>query len=283
MTIQDAPQKIIEAWLHFHKTDLCQQIDAVFAFNKAGVEIWCVVESDKNYRKLQQLFEPMERLCRIEFYPTRPPARKKSGREISPPPSLCENQELRANLGDPSFHSKSLFEEGLELEEIFPPNEILKQRLMAFASQILDWNRKIKRYAMDMPELISVALNSASALDTREHAQTVCMEHAGNLQKTLNKLRRNLIFAHPKGIEPISQSSGTEKAEISREDLRECAARISETAQNIGQRVYRFIYPEKHTVDLEDLRRPGLLESLGELERIAQGFQAKLESFHPGK
>lgn len=283
MPIQTAPQKTIEAWLRFHKSELCQKIDAVFVFNKEGVEVWCVVESDKNYRKLQQLFEPLERSCRIEMYATVPSARKRSGKDMEPPPGLCENQELRANLGDPYVRFKSLLEDGLEMDEIFPPNEILKQRLMAFASQTLEWNRKSKRYAMDIPELVSVVLDPAAAPDLRGIAQTVSVEHVRNLKKNLGKLRKNLVFAHPRGIEPTKPSAGAEREEATARDLKEEAERISETMQSIGQRVYRFIYPEKHTVALEDLRRPGLLESLSAFEAKVHDFQVKIETFQFGK
>jgi hypothetical protein len=278
MPIQDAPQKLIEAWLRFHKTELCQKIDAVFVYNRVGVEIWCVVTSDKNYRKLRQLFEPLERLYRIELYPTRPPVKKKSENDIYPPPSLSENQELRANLGDPSIHLKDPLEDNLMMDEIFPPNEILKQRLVAFANQTLEWNRNIKRYAQDLPELISIALDPVGAPGLRAHAQAVCIEHAKNLNKTLRKLRKNMVFAHPKDVEGIPSAPGMEKAETAEGDLPERAERIFAAAQSLGRNVYRFIYPEQHTVDLDELRQSSLIESLRKLEGMVRDFQEKLDS-----
>jgi len=35
---QNTPQKLWEAWLSFHETDLCQEVDALFVFNRSGME-----------------------------------------------------------------------------------------------------------------------------------------------------------------------------------------------------------------------------------------------------
>ena len=73
-----APRKLVEAWLRFHEMDLCQEMDAVFAFNDSGMEVWCLVKDERSYQKLQELLEPLRATCRIELYTTRLPAEKKS-------------------------------------------------------------------------------------------------------------------------------------------------------------------------------------------------------------
>jgi hypothetical protein len=56
----------------------------------------------------------------------------------------------------------------------------------------------------------------------------------------------------------------------------ERATAISSTAQDVARRIYRFIHPQQHTVDLDELRDPSLLESLAELRRMTHDFEIAL-------
>ena len=50
------------------------------------------------------------------------------------------------------------------------------------------------------------------------------------------------------------------------------AARFAEACREIGDRVYRFIYPDSYTVALADLREPDLPAALRALEESASEF-----------
>ena len=93
------PRELAEAWLHFHEADLCQGVDAVFVFEKDGMEVRSLIEDEKSYEKFQELFAPLRSSYKIEVQVTRPPERKKSDDEREPPPSLWENDELRSFYG----------------------------------------------------------------------------------------------------------------------------------------------------------------------------------------
>jgi hypothetical protein len=56
----------------------------------------------------------------------------------------------------------------------------------------------------------------------------------------------------------------------------EKADMIAAGARALSWRIYRFIYPDQHTVDLDELQRPGLLVSLDALEAEADDFNQAL-------
>jgi hypothetical protein len=275
MPAYDTPEKLIEAWLRFHETDLCQGVDTVFVFDRRGMDLWCLVEDEKSYQKLQELIEPLHDCCKIELYTTRPPAEKRSAGDMDPPASLWENYLLRSYLGDPFARAKERrgFDTLPELD-VPPPDETLKQRLLIYADQTLEWNRKMKRYAMDLPSLAGVALDPAYAPELRLRANAVCMAHAQNLNKYLEKLAKNLVQAFPKPSK--EEHLKPEKPDSSGKALLESAGQISRAAQNVARRVYRFIHPEHYTVGLEELRQPSLLQALAALERMDTDFQKAL-------
>jgi len=272
----DTPQKLVEAWLRFHENDLCQGVDAVFVFNKAGMEAWCQVEDERSYQKLQELMEPLRSSYRIELYATRPPVEKKSAIDTAPPPSLWENYELRSYLGDPFARAKERRngQDPIPEFDIPPPDEMLKQRLLVYAQQILEWNRKMRRYATDLPVLAAVALDPeiSRALSLQAHA--ACMMHAQGLSKYIGKLAANLKEALPKSAS--RGSSRSEKYGNAGKDSGDSAEQIFVAAQNVADRVYRFIHPENYTVGLEELRQPGLLQALAGLDKMNQDFQKTL-------
>jgi hypothetical protein len=239
------------------------------------MEIWCQVEDERSYQKLQELLEPLRSSYRIEVYATRPPAEKRSDGDTAPPPSLWENYELRSYLGDPFARAKERrnFDTHSELE-IPPLDEMLKQRLLVYAQQTLEWNRKMKRYAMDLPSLAAVAFDHEVSPDLRSQAKAACMTHAQNLSKYIGKLAANLKEALPKSAK--RDTSRSEKSGNWGKDSGDSPEQISAAAQNVAGRVYHFIHPEDYTVNLEELRQPGLLQALAGLEKMNQDFQKAL-------
>jgi hypothetical protein len=278
----EAPQAIAEAWLRFHETDLCQEMDAVFVFNKRGVEIWCRFENEKEYQKLKDLFEPLRGSCRIDMYPTHPVDDKESRDDLNPPASLWENYELRSYLGDPFARAK----ERLRLDTFdnmdFPPeDEILKQRLLAYAEQILKWDLEMKRYASDLPALTRLALDPATTPVLRSGAGTIGRMHAQKLKKSLDKLDKSLKHAFPRYEEKRQTSSSRGKYHEVTKTLIDKAVQISVEAQNISWRIHRFVYPKQFAIDLQELRQPGLLDAINDLGVNVSDFQKTLaKSMH---
>jgi hypothetical protein len=58
----------------------------------------------------------------------------------------------------------------------------------------------------------------------------------------------------------------------------DCADYISDLAQDAARRVYQFIHPdpEHYTVDLDELRRPSLLDSFKTLQKADQEYQTAM-------
>ncbi len=280
--VQNTPQKLIEAWVSFHAMDLCQGVDTVFVFNKNGMEVWCLVGDGRSYQKFQELVEPLRSSFSIELYATHPTAQKKSGEDKDPPASLWENYELRNYLRDPLAHAKERL--GIDMptieEEVdsqgFPGVDVLKQRLIAYAEQTLEWNQRMGQYAKDLPELARLALNPAAAPRLRLQANAACLEHSQNLGKYLSRLKANLIQALPKPNKKGSLPSRSEKPVNAGKTPLDNSVQISYSGQNLARRIYHFIHPEHHTVALDELRQPSLLQALETLERMNLDFQKAL-------
>jgi hypothetical protein len=277
MPPRDTPQRLLEAWLRFHETDLCQGVDAVFAFHSSGMEVWSLVEDEKSYQKLQELLDPLRASYRIELYTTWPQAEKKSESGADPPPSLWENHELRSYLGDSFARARGRTSFGdlpPLITDLPAPDEMLKQRLSIYAEQTLERNQMMKRYAMDLPALVRVTLDPTVSRALRSRASAVCMKHARDLSKCIEKLADSLRHAFPKAAD--EKSSRPEKSGKTGTALLESALQISAITQNVSLRVYHFIHPEHYTVGLDELRQPSLLHALATLEKMNSDFQKAL-------
>jgi hypothetical protein len=247
----ETPQKVREAWLSFHEADLCQKMDAVFVFNKNGMEVWCRIENEKDYQKLQELFQPLRDSYRIDLYATHPAEDSESVDDWNPPASLWENYELRSYFGDPFARAR----ERLSLEELNnkdfpPPDDILKLRLFVYAEQILKWNMQMKRYAVDLPALTRLALDLGITSELRLRAGTISKAHAQKLEKNLDKMKKSLKHAFPGYKEKKSSFSRGEKSVNEGKTPLGSAEQIDVMAQNVSWRVNRFVYPKQFAIDL---------------------------------
>ena len=271
------PQKLQEAWLRFHETDLCQEVDAVFVFHKSGMEAWSRIESDKIQMKFLELFDPLRNLFRIELYTTRPLSKKKSGNEDDPPPSLWQNLELRANMGDPVAQFKGRLdpEERIQID-LNLPDGLIKQRLLVYAERTLDWNRKMESYATDLPALVRLALNPAADPGIALKSAKICTAHAQNLEKQIGKLISTLALAFPKSSRRTQPSAPEASIKIQGKTPVDSAEQISAGARLVAQRVHRFVHPEAYIVGLDELRNPSLLESLRELKAMVSDLQKSI-------
>jgi hypothetical protein len=278
---EHTPPKLADAWLRFHESELCMNTDAVFIFNDNGMEARYVSKDDGILQKVRELFQPSDDSYRVELYPTRKPAEKKAYDDEGPPPGLYMNGELRGHLLDsPDIYLSS------DANGIRRGSEYRKwaidARLITYSEQVLAWNRKVSRYALDLPLLVRVASDPSMAPGARSLAVAVCKTHAQNLGKDLGKLEKNLKIAIPQG-DKKERSSKVEKSGKADKKLEESAEQISESAQNIVGHIHRFIYPEQHTVTVDELLQPSLLEDLGSLKKMVLDFQKALQGLPSGK
>jgi hypothetical protein len=271
---EHTPTELVKAWLRFHESELCQNTDAVFIFDNKGMEVWYVSKEDGIYQKLRELFQPPDGSYRVEVYPTRKPAEKRAYDDDGLPPSLYMNEELRRNLlGSPDIYFSNDPEGNKRASDY--RKWAIDVRLVTYADQVLGWNQKVNRYAMDLPLLARVAWDPSTASGTRSMAAAVCKAHAQNMVKDLGKLETNLKQAFAQG-DKKERSSKVENPGKAVKSPAESVEQISEAAQNIVRHIHRFIYPDQHTVTLAELRQPSLLENLGSLRRMLLDFQKTL-------
>jgi hypothetical protein len=279
---EHTPPKLINAWVRFHESELCQNADAVFIFDDRGMEAWYVSKDDGIYQKLRDLFQTQDGSYRVELYPTHKRAEKKAREdESSPPPSLYMNSELRKNLmGNPDFPSSNETAGNKRITEY--GKWTIETRLIVYAEQVLECNRKINRYAMDLPLLVRVASDPATAPGTRSMAIAACNAHAQNLGKNLSKLETNLKLALPRSDNKKRSSKAGKPGKVVINPA-ESAEQISEAAQKIVRNINKFIYPEQHAVTVSELFQPSLLEDLRSLKAMVLDFPKALPSASAGK
>ena len=262
--LRDTAPDLRDFWLRFHEADLCQALEAVFVFHPTGVEIWCVVEDERSFEKLNELLAPLRSRYQIAAYPTRLQPEKKSLEDRNPPPSLWNNGELRTYLSDPFASAMNAPGEpnsrvhALSVIQV----DVLKQRMIMFAEETLDWDRRLKRYAADLPALTQMATDSSLSPETRARASSICLAHAQAVDRLASHLNDNLSEAFPRGSRRPKSPAAEDKADERKLPPVESAQELANSALAVAKRVYRFIHPQRHTVGLVDLREPSLLEEL---------------------
>jgi len=275
------PQELRGAWLRFHELELCQSVDAVFVFDAKGVEVWSLIEDEKSYQRLVELFEPLRGSFEVTFYAHRPPPPPKKGPDDKdPPPGIWNNAELREYLQDP-FLRGGAAASGLSVRppkgEGSDPDMFLKQRMIMFADQTLDWGKKMKRYAADLPELARIGADRSAPQEMRSRAAAVAAAHAQGVDRYAERLTENMTHALPKSTRRFRPRDG-DAPSAALAPPEDGAFQLAGAARSIARRVQRFVHPMNHTVGLVDLREPSLLDSLRTLRRMAGDFQRSLKS-----
>jgi hypothetical protein len=243
-------------------------------FHERGLEIWCLTENLKSLDRLKRMTGSISSDFRVDLYATRHQPERGNPDESGPPPGLWNNQELRDYMGDLEKESTGPLTRsvtGLD-DALFT----LKQRIQMFADQTLELSQRLDRYAMDLEELTIVASDPAYTAADRTRAQSLCTVHASGIDECASKLDQNLRRAIP----PPSRTARAEderRVTPSWASLQEVGAEIARQGRKVAQTVYRFIYPDHFTVGIEDLREPGLLESLAALRRMTAEFQHRLK------
>jgi hypothetical protein len=83
----------------------------------------------------------------------------------------------------------------------------------------------------------------------------------------MKKLKGNLSIALPGTLRTGRKTTPIEKTAITNETAFAFAAQLASDAQDVSNSVYQFMYPDKHTVTLTDLRDPLLIQSLETVQR----------------
>jgi hypothetical protein len=130
----------------------------------------------------------------------------------------------------------------------------------------------MKRYASDLPDLTQAAFGADAVSGLRARAAAASHAHAEGVEKYAERLTENLSHALPKASRRFRPTE-KEKLPAAATSPDTSAEQVSNAGQSIARRVYRFIYPQHHTVGLVDLREPSLLESLKTLRSMVDGFQ----------
>ncbi|NWG12314.1 MAG: hypothetical protein HXY20_02130 [Acidobacteria bacterium] len=258
-------QPLLDFWLGFHESETCLEIDAVFAFHEKGMEIWCVVESSGALDKLRQRVAPLRRHFRVDLYVTRPQKDPQEKGDRQPPPSLWNNRQLRSHVPETSDWTSAGMPDAAGETRVHADRDfLLKSRLQTFADQTLGLSRRARQYALDLGELYRVAVDPAAGKAASARARRILLAHAAALRRTLRRLEDNLEYALPPPSKAARRQSG--KPERGTPVLAETVQAIARGTEEIHRRVYRFIYPSDHTVELGDLKEPDLLQSLAELQ-----------------
>jgi hypothetical protein len=271
MPSAQTPSALVEFWLRFHETELCQELDSVFSFHGASLEIWCVVGDEKSYRKLLEMAAPLRPACDVTIYPTRQPAGKKKPIEKAPPPSLWNNEELMGTVQNitpwilPSGSSPQSTGGG-------GSDDVLKQRLIMYADRLQEWSGKIRRYGPELPQLARLGTAPELSEAQRKRSLALCLAHSQSVDKNAARLIDNIIPAIPKSNRRADSADKTAKTPIPVSVL-EIARGIANLSAISSRGVRSFLYPKEHTVELGDLRDPGLLESLRSLREWISGLQ----------
>jgi hypothetical protein len=293
MPNRDTPPRLVEAWLDFHRRELCRNLDAVFVFDGQGMEIWCRSEETRAYRNLLKIIEPLQNSHSVELYTTRPPKNndddKPSWMDI--PPSLAENRELRSRLRPLTLGAQTrvitfMDEEGAVQTRVVtdPPgaaaraaDSVLRSRLVIWANSVLENNRIMRQYAGEIPELLRTAFEPAFGAALRGRAKDICRKHAKDLVKSIRDSKNNLSRAFPgPSVKSVENKKSKKESPAALPAVMERADELAARARDLSERIYRFIYPAQHTVDLDELQRPGLLVSLDALETEALDFEQDL-------
>jgi len=274
---KSTPPRLQEVWLRFHESNLCQEVDAVFEFEANRMEVWSRADNEKSALKIRQLLEPLAGSHRVTLYSVPALIEKKSRIENDPPPSLWQNYELRFNLGDSVARTlRHLdFEDGLVSDPSLN-NAILKQRLQIYAEQTLNRNKKMERYALDIMDLIRMASDPDVAPGMRSKAAEVGIKHVRNLDSLIGKMIASLTLAIPGPYKGGMPDSRTPVPDIHGKTPLEMAWGVDLHARDLVRRIYRFIYPEDFTVDVDELRNSTLLESLRTLQITVRDFKGTL-------
>jgi hypothetical protein len=280
--LRDVAAPLREAWMRFHESNLCLSVDGIFVFQTKGIDIWCRVKDEKSYQQLSALVEPLRKSYQIELYATRADRERKAypipnqlNQDDDPPPSVWTNAELRVYMRDP-FYSKfsGSDDPSSDIRDDSSRNPELKRHLKLYCDQIFEWSHKMAQLAIDLPSLAGAGYGNDMLPDIRARARVACLAHAREAGKCAARLAENLKHALPRGSGNTPTAQARKEAASPATQPFEETLLISKQAQDLERRITRFFYPQVHTVTLDDLREPGLIDALQSFQQAVSDFES---------
>lgn len=279
--------KLKKAWIQFHKDNLCLDVDATFKLYKSKMEVQASAGDEENYEKLLKILKPFHDSHGPELQIVRLAAQQDPFAVNGIPPSFWLNSELLDHLRDSFQRDTSMFNSGWQLinpkspfDSMMPiststpgPSAMLQQRMFLFAKNLLDRNRKMERYAAHLPSLARIAFDPAETPELRRQALAVCRAHAREVEKYAKKLNDSISLMMPDASQKTIVTMPPGNSTTASASPTDRAVRLAAEAQALYRSVYQFIYPQEHTVTLEELGHPQLLQSLEILLKMVEGFQ----------
>jgi hypothetical protein len=275
-----APRDITEIYLRFHEKELCSDVTAIFLVDGHSLQVWCRARDGSSSSKLMKLLRPLSASYSVETFSSTLYPDESSEDAYALPPSLWENSELSDYLLTPLIENPLIEEFDMPLF-IGDPADLYRRRLRMFSEQALNRGSELERIAGELSELTRMGTDHLLDPELESLALRICVDHCREMEKLAAKLQKSLERALPgdgKGV-------GAESERQLPEDVLgfpELAGRILESSRRISQGVHAFLYPEKHTVQLEELRRPGVLVSLEELRRLLGEYVGKMAELSAG-
>ena len=273
--MQQVAAPLRDVWLRFHERDLCTEVDAVFVFQPKGMEIWCRAKDEGSLRELNSLLAPLQNSYRIDVYATYSDREKKpwAREDDDPPPSLWNNEELRGYMRDPSVRwgvfddstSSSILDAGQD--------PALKRRMKLFGDQVLEWTQKMDRLARDLPSLAGAGYGGDKLPGIQDRARAVILDHVREIGRYAGRLFENLRPAFPQGSGNDRPSQAPKPEAGVPEPPYDSALHVAAQARAANQRILRFLYPQEYTVNLTELRDPGLLDRIKSVQQSAADFE----------
>ncbi len=277
--LRDVAGPLRDAWLRFHEQNLCLGVDSVFVFQPKSVEIWCRIKDERNYQQLILLVEAVRKSFEVEVYATREDRERKaySIQDDDPPPSFWTNAELRAYLGDPFLGRNFGIPDrtGDPVSES-PPDPEMKRRLKLYGDAMLQDLDRMVVLATDLPALAGAAYGVESVPEIINRAREVGSQHAREAGRCAARLADSLSHALPRGNDRAPSAQSQKAARPPLASPVEIAGLASGQAQELERRIMLFLYPKAHTVSIEDLRAPGLLDSLKAFQQTVSDFESSV-------
>jgi len=275
---RETPPKLREVWLRFHKDNLCEKVDAGFVFHRGKMEVLVNIGNGKSNGKFFDILEPLHSSSQIKLHTVRLQTEQELIDIRNTPPSFWLNSRLTEYLRDSFLRDTSITNFGLQSDSTGWTSSIMfGQRMLMFARDTLDYNRKIRLYAAHLPLLALAAFDPQIAPALRNQALDVCRAHVKKLEKYTKKLNGNLARALPKTTNKSSKTTQSEDPSKTDQSSIDIALRLTDEADDLSRLVYRFIYPQSHTVELADLLNPTLLQSLQTLRQTTAEFQNSID------
>jgi hypothetical protein len=272
------PPELRDVWLRFHKHNLCEKVDAAFLFHKDEMEIVVETGNAKSNRKLLEMLESLHDSYPIKLHTVELQTEREFIDIRNPPPSFWLNSKLTGYLRDSFLRNTSAFYfESQAQSSDFSSSIMFGKRMLLFARDTLDYNRKMKLYASHLPSLARAAVDPNATPDLRKQALEICRAHIKKLEKYTKKLNGNLTMAVPKAAPKSQKTAQPEAIMAANGSSVGIAVQLADEAEDLSRRVYRFIYPQSHTVEVTDLLNPSILQSLKNLQNTTAKLQNSID------